>query len=66
MIIDIKLIGDGLIADDHTTIEKHGGRAIRISIDPAGYTTLHAEFRRSADAANAKREIERGYLRIAA
>lgn len=66
MIIGIKLIGDGLIADDHATIEKHGGRALRISIDPAGYTTLHAEFRDPTRAFRAKSEIERSYLRIAA
>ena len=65
MIYNIHITSDGLVADDQEVVERHAGRVIRYSIGQRGMI-LHAEFANPHHAASAKRELERGHLRIAA
>ena len=65
MINPINIVGDGLVADDQEVVERHAGRVISYSVGQRGMI-LHAEFANPHHAASAKRELERGHLRIAA
>ena len=64
MIIDINIVGDGLVADDEAIIFQHSGRVIRYSVGQS-CMVLHAEFPSAVHAAAARRKLER-HLRIAA